>query len=74
VRLFSNMMAGHILLHIISGFSWFCFLLDNKFSYILFFIILVALMFLETAVCFIQAYVFIILSSLYFKDFFVDHH
>jgi len=70
IRLFANMMAGHTLLKVIAFFS-FC-LLD--FSGVLGaghlapLLLLAPLMFLETAVAFIQALVFIILLSIYLNE------
>src|SRR5690606_19456102 len=59
VRLFANMMAGHTLMHIISSFFLVVFL---SFSYYLSFVplfLLVAIYFLELAIAFLQAYVFL---------------
>lgn len=70
IRLFANMMAGHTLLKVIAFFS-FC-LLD--FSGILWaghlmpLLVLIPLFFLEIAVAFIQALVFIILISMYLAE------
>lgn len=70
VRLFANIVAGHTLLNIISGMT-------NKIaasSIIGFFlaiipvILLIALVGLEVAVAFIQAYVFVILTSIYHDE------
>jgi len=75
VRLFANMMAGHTLLKVIVGFSWSMilmgdvFLLANLFPVAILFI----LTFLEIGVAVIQAYVFTILTCMYWKDVFVAH-
>ena len=70
VRLFANMMAGHILLKVIVGFSW-SMLLSGTFFFFMHLVpmfVLFLLLFLETAVAFIQAYVFTMLASLLVGD------
>jgi len=67
IRLFANMMSGHTLLHILSGFV----IKICNVSLILAlvpFVIVLAISFLELGVSFLQAYVFLILSILYFND------
>lgn len=70
IRLFANMMAGHILLKILIGFSWSLF--TNSFLTIVFglapFIIVFLVIGLEFAIAFLQAYVFTILLIIYFND------
>nr|ASV72592.1 ATP synthase F0 subunit 6 [Bathynella cf. rufa JHS-2017] len=61
VRLAANMLAGHLLLSLIS-MSW------SKKSIVFIFIILILLLILELAVAFIQSYVFTMLFSLYIKE------
>lgn len=64
LRLCINNIAGHCLLKIIAN-------LGSKFPIILYFapiFLLLALFVLELGVCFIQAYVFTILSLIYIKD------
>jgi len=64
VRLAANMVAGHLLLVLISGPA-------ARSSLILFLVILirvVLIIILESAVALIQAYVFITLNSLYIND------
>ena len=70
VRLFINLMAGHTLLKVILGFAWSILFLANFFLlfHVIPLIILVILMFLELAVAFIQAYVFVILVCIYLND------
>lgn len=70
VRLFANMVAGHTLLKILSGMLW-----PILTSGILMFIvallpmaIFLALVGLEIAVSFIQAYVFVVLTCVYLRD------
>tara|TARA_Y100000815_G_C13347460_1_gene502661 strand:- start:5091 stop:6725 length:1635 start_codon:yes stop_codon:yes gene_type:complete len=70
IRLFANMIAGHILLKVIVGFCW-SMLLAGNFFFLAHFIpmfILFLLLFLETAVAFIQAYVFTMLTCLITGD------
>ena len=75
VRLFANMMAGHILLKVIVGFSWSMILLGDGFLIANLFpvAVLFILTFLEIGVAIIQAYIFTILTCIYFKDVFVGH-
>jgi ATP synthase subunit 6 len=70
VRLFANMMAGHILLKVIAGFAW-TMMAAGGMMYIAHFVPLVVLfrlLILETAVAFIQAYVFALLTCIYRTD------
>jgi len=70
VRLFANMMAGHTLLAVLAGFGW----VMATSSIALFVIyplpvfVVFVLVFLETAVACIQAYVFTILTCLYLDE------
>lgn len=70
VRLFANMVAGHTLLKILSGMLWP--ILTS--GVIMFFVallpmaIFLALVGLEIAVSFIQAYVFVVLTCVYLRD------
>jgi F-type H+-transporting ATPase subunit a len=70
VRLFANLVAGHTLLKILSGFIYP--MLTS--GILLFFVALIpvtiftALIGLEIAVSVIQAYVFTILTCIYIKD------
>ncbi|UZJ57648.1 hypothetical protein CBS101457_006976 (mitochondrion) [Exobasidium rhododendri] len=70
VRLFANMVAGHTLLKILSGFLAPMFTSGILIAVItlLPFAIFVGLIGLEIAVSFIQAYVFCILTASYLKD------
>jgi ATP synthase subunit 6 len=70
IRLFANMMGGHILLKVIAGFSWSlmsCTGIFFIFHYIPI-LILIPLFGLEVAVALIQAYVFSILNCVYLSD------
>jgi F-type H+-transporting ATPase subunit a len=68
IRLFANMMAGHCLLFVISSFM---FSFINSFGVLSFgFIIIIysCIFFLEFAIAFLQAYVFMILLCIYLND------
>jgi ATP synthase subunit 6 len=67
LRLSANITAGHTLLHIISGLNL------GIFKNVLIFapltsILLLAIMFLELGVAFVQSYVFLMLSCIYIND------
>nr|YP_011027798.1 ATPase subunit 6 [Lepidium sativum]DBA44171.1 TPA_asm: ATPase subunit 6 [Lepidium sativum] len=71
IRLFANMMAGHSLVKILSGFAWTMLCMNE----ILYFIgalgplfIVLALTGLELGVAILQAYVFTILICIYLND------
>lgn len=71
IRLFANMMAGHSLVKILSGFAWTMLFMNNLFYFIgdlgpLF--IVLALTGLELGVAILQAYVFTILICIYLND------
>lgn len=67
VRLFANMLAGHTLLHIVAGFG--VNLLKVNFIFgLLPIVLLLAITTLEFGIAFLQAYVFVILLSIYLKD------
>jgi len=70
IRLFANMLSGHILQHILISFSFKIFLIPSFLSF--FFILPWAIAFLvtclEIAICFLQAYVFITLLLIYFGN------
>ena len=71
IRLFANMMAGHSLVKILSGFAWTMLCMNNIFYFIgdlgpLF--IVLALTGLELGVAILQAYVFTILICIYLND------
>src|SRR6201989_1568054 len=70
LRLAANILSGHMLLNILSGFTY---NIMNK-GFIFFFLGLIPLLFiiafsgLEIGIAFIQAQVFVVLSSSYIKD------
>jgi ATP synthase subunit 6 len=67
VRLFANMLAGHILLHILAGA--FLYLLAKLIILAIpAFAIVSAISVLELGIGFLQAYIFTILLSIYLKD------
>jgi F-type H+-transporting ATPase subunit a len=69
VRLFANMLAGHILLYIIASATLFMgILFFLPFSFILMFMIL------EIGIAFLQSYVFTILLTIYLKDSYEGGH
>jgi len=70
VRLFANMMSGHILLKVILGFAW-TLMISGFLGYWLHFIplgVVFLLIGLELAVSVIQAYVFTVLLCIYLTD------
>jgi F-type H+-transporting ATPase subunit a len=68
IRLFANMMAGHTLLHIlasfVTGFATAGYLVLASFPFML----VIAVVVLELGIAFLQAYVFIVLLSIYLND------
>lgn len=70
VRLFANMMAGHIVLKVFAGFSVALvgLGLGGVFASIVPVLFNVALLLLETLIAFLQAYVFVLLTCIYLKD------
>ena len=70
VRLFANMMAGHTLVKILSGFAWSMLSVGGILAIASFipFAIVFALTGLEIGVACLQAYVFTILTCIYLND------
>lgn len=70
IRLFANMMAGHTLLKIIAGFSWTLMSLGGLLfiAGTLPIIVVFAIVGLEFAIAFLQAYVFTVLVCIYLND------
>lgn len=70
IRLFANMMAGHTLLKIMSGFAWTMFGIGGIFYIVglLPILLLFAFIALEIGVAMLQAYVFTILICIYLND------
>jgi ATP synthase subunit 6 len=72
IRLFANMLAGHALLYILSTFVVKSVFNYNVFFSLRFIILLVIFLvgILELGICFLQAYVFLILSVIYLNEIF----
>jgi F-type H+-transporting ATPase subunit a len=70
VRLFANMVAGHILLGIIGSFVFMCSLkFATLFTFPPIFILIMFFCFLlEVLICFLQAFVYIVLLSMYMNS------
>lgn len=64
IRLAANLMAGHTLVHIVSGFLL---SLNVVFEFTLLFLLWMVLL-LEVGVACLQAYVFVVLLAIYLKD------
>lgn len=69
IRLFANMLAGHILLYILGSATLTLGMLINFFP----FLFIIAFLFLELGIAFLQAYVFTILLSIYLADAYKSH-
>ncbi|RYX79614.1 F0F1 ATP synthase subunit A [bacterium] len=67
IRLFVNILAGHILLHLVSGSVVLVFGKAMIFSFVPF-ILLLAVFCLELGIAFLQAYIFSILLCIYLHD------
>lgn len=75
LRLFANVLAGHILLHVVSGFIFFIltssisgFMLITAILGFLLLGLLCILFFFELVVAILQSYIFIVLSLIYLQD------
>lgn len=70
IRLFANLMSGHTLLNILASFSWS--MLSNAGIFLLGSAVVLFVIFLivglESAIAFLQGYVFTILLIIYFND------
>jgi F-type H+-transporting ATPase subunit a len=75
LRLGANILAGHLLVVILAGliFDFMSISLINTFIGIVPITIVLGITMLETAICWIQAYVFAILTSSYIKDALYSH-
>jgi len=69
IRLVANILAGHTLVYIISNFILVLFNVKYLLC-VLFIFPLLAIFILEFGVAFLQAYVFVILVSIYLSDVF----
>jgi len=78
IRLFANMMSGHVLLYILTGFC--AYLITDFASFgghfvaVLPFVLITAILVLESGIAFLQAYVFCILVSIYLGDVYRTGH
>ena len=70
VRLFANMLSGHCLVKILAGFGFTMLTMGGSMVYaaIPLMVVVIAVFFLEIGVACLQAYVFCILTCIYFKD------
>jgi ATP synthase subunit 6 len=77
IRLFANMMSGHVLLYILTGFCAYIFndlhFLIGKVVFFVPFALVLAITALEIGISFLQAYVFCVLVSIYLCDVYVSH-
>lgn len=72
VRLFSNILSGHILIHIFFGAFLYAYKLSLWISVIAFVMVLFILT-MELFVSFVQSYIFFILNIIYLQDIFIKH-
>jgi len=73
IRLFANMMAGHTLLHILAGFGGNVFTMNSSdlgrsVALLIVLILVLAIYILEFAIAFLQAYVFVVLFTIYLNE------
>jgi len=70
LRLFANMMSGHCLLKILAGFAWTMLSAGGILMvlHLLPLIVIFAIVGLELAIAFLQAYVFTVLLAIYLND------
>jgi F-type H+-transporting ATPase subunit a len=70
IRLFANIMSGHTLLKILGGFAWGLLLSGGIFTYfaVFPFFIIFLISGLEFAIALLQAYVFLVLLTIYLND------
>ena len=71
IRLFANIMAGHLLMKVLAKFSWSFLININYFILFYFLSILIIFVFiLEICIAIVQAYIFIVLQITYFSEIF----
>ena len=70
LRLFANMMSGHCLLKILSGFAWTMSSTGGVLTilHLLPLVVIFAIVGLELSIAFLQAYVFTVLLCIYLND------
>jgi F-type H+-transporting ATPase subunit a len=68
--LFANMMSGHCLLKILAGFAWTMLSAGGVLTvlHLLPLVVIFAIVGLELAIAFLQAYVFTVLLCIYLND------
>jgi F0F1-type ATP synthase membrane subunit a len=70
IRLFANMLSGHILLKILISFVWA--IVSSNMVHWIWNVLPMSIVFsvigLEISIAFLQAYVFIVLITIYLKD------
>jgi len=70
IRLFANIMSSHLLLNILAGFAL-KILYFNLIVGLIPCILILAIVFLEIGIAFLQAYVFTVLLAIYFEETFI---
>jgi len=73
IRLFANILSGHILIHIFFSAFLYAYKLFFWLSVFIFFMVLFVLT-MEIFVSFVQAYIYLILSIIYMQDIFLKKH
>lgn len=69
IRLFANMMSGHVLLHILTGFALLLAKINLLYLYLPL-LLITAITSLEFGISFLQGYVLLTLLSIYFEEHF----
>ena len=70
VRLFANMLAGHLLLEILGSFEYDIIINGNFFLAFIFSLFFFLIILIKLFVSFLQAYILIYLSMIYYKEFY----
>lgn len=73
IRLFANIMSGHTLLKILAGFAWILFVQASSLVALVPFVVVFVITGLEIVIAFLQAYVFTVLTSIYFNEAVILH-
>jgi F-type H+-transporting ATPase subunit a len=73
IRLFANIMSGHTLLKILASFSWVLFAQLFSLVALVPFVVVFIITGLEIVIALLQAYVFTVLSSIYFNEAIILH-
>jgi len=72
IRLFANIMSGHTLLKILASFVWLL-LIGGSFFFLVPFVVIFVVSFLEIGIAMLQAYVFTVLSCIYLNEAIILH-